>query len=187
MTIAVVVVLVVLAIAVALLVAAVTHGRADRAPQEVPSEPPAHGPPDSAGVAAEREAEPASAPRRGDAQKIRVLVCDDSEWYCDLVAAWFELEGDLELSGSAHDRASALEHALDLQPDVVVVDTMTSGLQPVTVADVRAAAPGARVLLCSGYPEAVATDRLGPADGYVSKDDGREPLIDTLRRLARSP
>lgn len=180
---AIVVIVLLLALAIALFAVALGSLRSNREPDSVAPE----ARPSNAGEDIEVVAEPAATPvpavPRGDAQKIRVLVCDDSEWYCDLVAAWFELEDDLELAGEAHDRASALRRVIDLQPDVVVLDTMTAGMEPVTVAEVRSSAPRARVLLCSGYPESVATDRLGRADGYVSKDDGREGLLGTLRHL----
>jgi len=174
----------VLAIAVALLAFALNSFRGDnRRERAVPDAAPAQ--PDHDDDAREQGAEPPRSAPRGEGPAIRVLVCDDSEWYCDLVGAWFEFEDDLELAGSAHDRESALQRVTDLQPDVVVLDTMTYGMQPVTVADVRAVAPAARVLLCSGYPREVAADRLGDADGYVGKDDGRERLIGTLRQLGR--
>jgi chemotaxis response regulator CheB len=81
----------------------------------------------------------------------RVFVCDDSDWFCTLVEAWFEAHEDLELVGCAHERESVLNGLADARPDVVVLDTMTHGMAPIRVDDVRAAVPGVRVLVASGY------------------------------------
>jgi hypothetical protein len=65
----------------------------------------------------------------------------------------------------------------------VVLDTVTFGLEPIAVADVRAAVAGVRVLLCSGYPAEFAAGLLGDADGSVSKIAGEIPLIIAIRDL----
>lgn len=35
---------------------------------------------------------------------VRVFVCDDSEWFSDLVAAYIEPHADLQFVGSADER-----------------------------------------------------------------------------------
>jgi chemotaxis response regulator CheB len=81
---------------------------------------------------------------------VRVFVCDDSEWFSDLVAAYIEPHADLQFVGSADERHVAFERLTAARPDVVLLDTMTYGLEPIRADEVRAAAPGARVLICSG-------------------------------------
>ena len=115
---------------------------------------------------------------------LRVFVCDDSEWFGDLVAAYLEPHQDLTFAGSADDRESAFSLLSAAEADVVLLDTMTYGLDPIRVEEVRAAIPGARVLICSGYPEAMATTIVGAADGYVGKGGTATALIAAIRALA---
>ena len=110
-----------------------------------------------------------------------MFVCDDSEWFCELVAAWLEGNDDIELAGSADTRESSIAGLAEANPDVVLLDTMTYGLTPLTVAEVYRVAPGARVVICSGYPRLHAEAVVGKADGYLNKDLGQATLLEMLR------
>jgi DNA-binding NarL/FixJ family response regulator len=116
---------------------------------------------------------------------IRVFVCDDSEWFAALVEAWLEPHEDLAYVGTADERAGALHALAAARPDVVLLDTMTHGLDPLLVEEVRAAAPGARVVISSGYPLEHATSIVGEADGYVGKDADQSGTIAAIRAAVR--
>jgi DNA-binding NarL/FixJ family response regulator len=119
---------------------------------------------------------------------LRVFHCDDSEPFCDLVRFWLEEHPDIEHVGTAHDVPSALEGLRRTCPDVVLLDTLVppgQGRSPIH--EFRAAAPGAHVVLYSGYP----TDLVerGLTDGgrdvvVLRKDDDDAELVATLRALA---
>ena len=95
-------------------------------------------------------------------------MCDDSDWFAALLEAWTEQHDDLEFAGSADDRVAALGGLAAARPDMILLDTMTYGLEPITVDEVRAAVPAARILLCSGYPAEFAAGIVGQPDGYVA-------------------
>jgi DNA-binding NarL/FixJ family response regulator len=65
----------------------------------------------------------------------------------------------------------------------VLLDTMSDGPRPIRVEEVRAAVPRTRVLICSGYPAAIATRTVGEADGYLGKGGGEEELVAAIRAL----
>jgi len=115
---------------------------------------------------------------------IRIFHCDDSRAFTDLVGFWLEEHPDLAHVGSAHDRGAALARLPEAAPDVVLLDTLIPGERDLEVEEVRAAAPGARVIVYSGFSRATA-ERLGAsgADAYVLKEDDERALVAAIRAL----
>jgi DNA-binding NarL/FixJ family response regulator len=115
---------------------------------------------------------------------MRIFLCDDSQPFCRVVELWLEEAPDLELVGVANDRAQALERLPDARADVVLLDTMASGDEPLRVDEVRAAAPGASVVVYSGHePEAARRFVDGEPDAYLTKGADPQHLIDAIRAL----
>jgi two-component system invasion response regulator UvrY len=116
---------------------------------------------------------------------IRVFHCDDSPAFTELVGFWLADHPDLRLVGSAHESAGALDRLRETSPDVVLLDTRLPGPDALGVDDVRRAAPGAGVIVYSGFPQASA-ERFGAdgADAYVRKDDDERTLVEAIRALA---
>ena len=54
--------------------------------------------------------------------KIRVLLADPSEDYCLLLRHALEREGDIEVTGAAHDGVEALDLLNDTHPDVLLLE-----------------------------------------------------------------
>jgi two-component system nitrate/nitrite response regulator NarL len=116
---------------------------------------------------------------------MRIFLCDDSRSFIAVVGFWLEEADDLDLVGSAENRAAALEALPTLKPDVVLLDTMAVGDDDLGVDEVRAASGGARVVVYSGHePEAARQFVSGEADLYLRKGDEQEHLIEALRGLA---
>ena len=55
-------------------------------------------------------------------EKIRVLVVDDHEMVRRGICSYLETEDDLEVVGQADSWTAGLELALELKPDVVLMD-----------------------------------------------------------------
>jgi DNA-binding NarL/FixJ family response regulator len=53
---------------------------------------------------------------------VRALIADDSELYSEALALTLELEPGIEVVGRARDGTEAVELALSLRPDVVLMD-----------------------------------------------------------------
>jgi DNA-binding NarL/FixJ family response regulator len=75
----------------------------------------------------------------------------------------------VEVVGEAADPDSAVSGAVDLQPDVVLLDLLDPEHAERLVAELRAAAPSARIVVYSGYPPEAARIAHGGADAYVEK------------------
>jgi two-component system nitrate/nitrite response regulator NarL len=100
---------------------------------------------------------------------IRLLHCDDSDSMRLLVREQFSGHARVEIVGEAADPEGAVHGAAEAQPDVVLLDLLDPMNAERLVADIRRAAPGARIVVYSGYPPETARIGHGGADGYVEK------------------
>ncbi len=116
---------------------------------------------------------------------VRVFHCDDSEAFTHLVAFWLAEYGDIEHVGAAHTGEEALAVLPQLAPDVILLDTMGKPGDSSLLATIRAAAPGAAVVVYSGYVRFLPPRDLGAgADAYLEKGDDERALVDVIRRVA---
>jgi DNA-binding NarL/FixJ family response regulator len=118
---------------------------------------------------------------------IRVLVADDQAVVRQGVVLLLSTSADIEVAGEASDGQEALRLALDLQPDVALVDLRMPGLDGAQVTEriVRAAA-GTRVLILTTYADddAVLPALRAGAVGYLTKDVTGEALLAAVRDVA---
>jgi PAS domain S-box-containing protein len=141
--------------------------------------------------------EPASLPsdesdrsveRPDPGRAIRVLVVDDHLQVRELLRAQLE-SGGLEVVGEAGDGVEAVEKAVALRPDVIVLDLAmprVDGLQ--ALARIQEAAPGTRVVVLSGFDEEMMAGRARDAGAlrYVEKGQSMN-LVETVRQVALAP
>jgi DNA-binding NarL/FixJ family response regulator len=115
---------------------------------------------------------------------VRVYSCDDDPSFTVLLGYWLEEHDDVELVGCGHAREGCLDGVRRTAPDVVLLDSMDRGAEPLTVEDVRAVAPGAAVVVYTGHrPEAAAEIVAGTPDAFLVKDTDAAALVALLRRL----
>jgi DNA-binding NarL/FixJ family response regulator len=100
---------------------------------------------------------------------IRLFHCDDSDAIRLLVREQFASTDRVEVVGGATDPEAAVSGAAEIQPDVVLLDLLDPENAERLVASIRAAAPGARIVVYSGYPQDAARIAHGGADAYVEK------------------
>jgi DNA-binding NarL/FixJ family response regulator len=116
---------------------------------------------------------------------IRVFHCDDSEAFTRLVAFWLAEHPDIEHVGEARTPEAALAALPGARPDVILLDTMGRPGDGELLASIRAAAPGARVIVYSGYVRVMHEDALGrEADAYLDKGDDDAALVAAIRQVA---
>lgn len=95
---------------------------------------------------------PPRGPRSPDPR--RVLVADDESGHRWLVRLALEDSADFQVVAEADDGASAARQAARVQPDLVLLDLDLPGRDGLAaLADVRAAAPGAEVVLMTAYAD----------------------------------
>lgn len=117
----------------------------------------------------------------------RVLLVDDHPLFLDGVKAALSGDPELEVVGTAEDRASALTQATALEPDVVLMDlNLPDGSGIDATRDLLTALPSVRVLVMtmSADDDAVVAAMRAGARGYVVKGAGRDDLLQAVRTVA---
>ncbi len=118
---------------------------------------------------------------------IRVLVVDDHPLFRDGISSLLGTVPDTEVVGTAADGDEAVSRALELRPDVVLMDLnlpRTPGLE--ATRRIVAAAPEIAVLVLTMLADdatVVAALRMG-ARGYVLKDAGQDEVLAAIRTVA---
>ncbi len=114
----------------------------------------------------------------------RVFLVDDHGLFLSGVRS--ELDGKVDVVGSATDVHGAVQGILAARPDVVLVDVhMPGGGGRAVIAEVLRAAPSIRFLALSvsdAAEDVIAVIRAG-ARGYVTKTIGADELADAVRRV----
>lgn len=118
---------------------------------------------------------------------IRVLVADDQAVVRQGVVLLLSTAADIEVAAEAGDGLEALRLALELRPDVALVDLRMPGLDGAQVTErVMAAGTGTRVLILTTYADddAVMPALRAGAAGYLTKDVTSEALLAAVRDVA---
>ena len=121
-------------------------------------------------------------------QPVRVLVADDHAQVRELLCAQL-VAGGHQVVGEAADGVEAVERTAALQPDVVVLDLAMPRLDGLTaLAGIREAAPGARVVVLSGFDDAMMADRALASGAlcYVEKGASMN-IAETVRQAVLGP
>ena len=119
---------------------------------------------------------------------IRLLVADDHPVVRDGLRAMLATQPDMELVGEAATGTEAVERALALHPDVVLMDLQMPDLDgPAAIATLREQAPEVRVLVLTTYGTDADITRAvdAGATGYLLKDAPREQLFGAIRAAAK--
>jgi len=121
------------------------------------------------------------------AEAIRVLVVDDHAVVRTGLANILGAESDINIIGEARDGLEAITQALELKPDVILMDVFMpscSGLEATVV--IRQKLPGARVLILTvseREEDLFQALRLG-AQGYLLKSATVTEVVEAVRRTA---
>jgi DNA-binding NarL/FixJ family response regulator len=116
---------------------------------------------------------------------IRVFHCDDSEAFTRLVSFWLAEHPDIDHVGEARTAEAAVAALPAARPDVILLDTMGRPGDRELLSFIRGAAPGARVIVYSGYVRLMREEALGePADAYLAKGDDEAALVALIREVA---
>jgi DNA-binding NarL/FixJ family response regulator len=119
-------------------------------------------------------------------EPIRVLVVDDHPVVRQGLRTFLDLQDDVTVVAEAGDAASAVDQAVALRPDVVLLDLRMPGGDGVSaLRSLRAQGLSCRVLILTSFtgPDAVLPAMRAGADGYVYKDIDPAALITAIRAV----
>lgn len=117
---------------------------------------------------------------------IRILVADDHTMVRESLVSVLNASGDCQVVAEASDGLSAVEKALQLRPDIAIVDISMPGLSGVEVVRrLRAELPSTRTLVLTMHEEdeyVLHMVRAG-ASGYLLKDSAISELLQAVRQI----
>jgi len=114
-----------------------------------------------------------------------ILIADDHALFRQGIRSLIESSGDdFVVIGEARDGLEAVSKAVELQPDMVLIDLCMpnqNGMESIEA--IKRRAPQTHVIVVTGHctEEHVRATLEAGADGYVLKDDTREDLMNALR------
>ena len=115
--------------------------------------------------------------------KVRVLIADDHLLFAEALESILSTDERFEVVALARDGREAVDRALELRPDIVLMDIAMPVLDGFDATRLlREAWPKACVLMLTGSNARADVDRarqLG-AVGYVTKDRIASELIDAI-------
>jgi DNA-binding NarL/FixJ family response regulator len=118
---------------------------------------------------------------------IRVLVADDQTMVRQGVVLLLSTSSEVEVAGEVGDGREALRLALELRPDVALVDLRMPGLDGAQVTErLVAAGVATRVIILTTYADddAVMPALRAGAAGYLTKDVTGEELLAAVLDVA---
>lgn len=122
-----------------------------------------------------------------NANKIRILIADDHKMVRDGLAALLGTKMDLEVIGAVGNGQEAVEKALALKPNVVIMDLMMPIMDGVEATrEIRKAAPTVQILVLTtfGTSDGIAYAIEAGALGAMMKSADHEELAEAIRKVA---
>lgn len=116
-------------------------------------------------------------------EKIKLLLCDDHTLFREGIKAILKDEASIEIVGEAADGRQAVAKALQLNPDVVLMDIAMPDLSGFDATRrILQNKPKAKVIILTMYEEEEVINRClaAGASGYVLKDAPRAHLIHAI-------
>ena len=120
-------------------------------------------------------------------QRIRVMVVDDHPVVRDGIGRVLEHFEQFDVVGLAGDGEEAVRLAVELTPEVIIMDVVMEGKDGVEACrEIIDLLPNTRVLMltASSAPDAVVEAIAAGASGYLLKDSGVDQLVAVIREIA---
>lgn len=119
-----------------------------------------------------------------------VLIVDDSEIIRRVMRDFFEALTDWTITGEAGDGSEAIQKALELQPDLILMDFSMPNMNGIEAASVlKSAVPAAHIVVFTMFDDALGS-RLSSAVGVdlvIAKADGLGGLVKAVHKMLGIP
>lgn len=115
---------------------------------------------------------------------VRVLVVDDQQLMRDGIASLLSIQAGIEVVGTAADGQEAIDQALELSPDVILMDIRMPIMDGIVATEqVRRQLPDCQVLMLTTFDddEYVVKALMAGASGYLLKDIPAQDLAQAIQ------
>ncbi|MGX7329748.1 response regulator transcription factor [Enterococcus bulliens] len=119
---------------------------------------------------------------------IQVLLVDDHEMVRLGVSAYLSIQEDIEVIAEAEDGTIGVEKALQLRPDVILMDLVMEEMDGITATkEILAQWPSAKILIVTSFidDEKVYPAIEAGASGYLLKTSAAHEIADAIRAANR--
>ena len=119
--------------------------------------------------------------------KTRILVADDHAIVRMGLASLLGMQDGFEVVGDAEDGEAAVAKALELKPDVVIMDLMMPKKDgAMATAEIHAALPETKILILTtfGTSDGIANALNAGATGALMKNSPNAKLVESIRAIA---
>jgi DNA-binding NarL/FixJ family response regulator len=120
---------------------------------------------------------------------LRILVADDHESVRKGVCVILGSRGDIEVCGEAANGREAIDKALQLKPDLIILDITMPIVSGIDAAEmIRKTLPNVPILFLSMHQsrQIIAEAKRVGVQGYVKKSDAAGTLLDAVDALLRN-
>jgi len=117
----------------------------------------------------------------------RILIADDHAVVRMGLASLLSTQDGLEVVGDAEDGEAAVVKALELKPDVIIMDLMMPKKDGATAtAEIHAALPDTKILILTtfGTSDGIANALNAGATGALMKNAPNAQLVEAIRTIA---
>jgi two-component system, NarL family, response regulator LiaR len=120
--------------------------------------------------------------------KIKVLIVDDHQVVRQGLRTFLDLHEDIQVIGEAGDGQTAVDLAVQMIPDVILMDLVMPRLDGITATSrIKALGTGIKVIALTSFAE---DDKVFPAiqagaSSYLLKDVSPDALVEAIRAVHR--
>jgi DNA-binding NarL/FixJ family response regulator len=117
---------------------------------------------------------------------VRIVLADDHEVVRQGVRRFLETQPSIEICGEAANGKEAVDKALSLKPDIVILDLSMPVMNGVEATrQIRQLLPSTKIIVFSMHDFAQLADTVkqAGADAYVSKSTQVDKLYEAIRRV----
>lgn len=121
-------------------------------------------------------------------KKVRVLIVDDHEVFCESLAFLLSIRGEAEIVDTVTTGEDALKKVASLRPDVVLMDIEMKGLDGIgATRRLKEKFPDVKVIMLTMHSDEqyIFEAIKAGAKGYVLKDYSSSSIIEAIRSVAR--